>query len=419
MPVTTNTRKLAALLGASGAGIGTDGTLQAAVVGANLATQAELDAVSATVTSNTTLANLKASQVDFNSMETDVALLAMYRASDHSKETYNLTDQVIDTFTDAGNIDAGASTNETLISGAFGYGTTAAGLDGFKYMRQYILSGDYHDANAGGGAMNYDNGTGTAGHHTVSDITRSDSAAFNSADNKLFATINHSDSTYAGSWHTAGSGNAEYATFTYTTEAAAGTTKLYVGKYRTNGDPRTMKLTYSLDGVTYTEVPIAASGMTYNTNQGLSSVSLSRSAANILAMTAFPGNGNSGWSTVEGGANWSHTPAANITLVSNASTASSAPTKGDLVMQIENSKGTATINTDIKGYISRDSGTNWTLGTLVDEGSWGTNKKVLAFHDLDISSQPSGTAIRYKITTHNQVTATKFTKIHGVSFGWA
>ena len=39
MPVTTNTRKLAALLGASGAGIGTDGTLQAAAVGANLATQ--------------------------------------------------------------------------------------------------------------------------------------------------------------------------------------------------------------------------------------------------------------------------------------------------------------------------------------------------------------------------------------------
>jgi hypothetical protein len=46
MPVTSNTRKLAALLGASGAGIGTDGLLQAAGVDANLATQAELDALS-------------------------------------------------------------------------------------------------------------------------------------------------------------------------------------------------------------------------------------------------------------------------------------------------------------------------------------------------------------------------------------
>ena len=88
-----------------------------------------------------------------------------------------------------------------------------------------------------------------------------------------------------------------------------------------------------------------------------------------------------------------------------------------MVTLIENSTGTATLNTDIKGYISRDSGANWTQGTLVDEGSWGTNKKVLAFHDLDISSQPSGTAMCYKITTHNQG-ASKGTKIHATSIGW-
>ena len=44
MPVTTNTRKLAALLGASGAGIGTDGLMQPAGIDADMATQAELDA---------------------------------------------------------------------------------------------------------------------------------------------------------------------------------------------------------------------------------------------------------------------------------------------------------------------------------------------------------------------------------------
>ena len=57
MPVTTNTRKLAALLGASGGGIHTDGTLQTAAIkdgaitavkgAADLATQAELDATAA------------------------------------------------------------------------------------------------------------------------------------------------------------------------------------------------------------------------------------------------------------------------------------------------------------------------------------------------------------------------------------
>lgn len=107
----------------------------------------------------------------------------------------------------------------------------------------------------------------------------------------------------------------------------------------------------------------------------------------------------------------------NMTLQSTDTTAMTAPTTADMVMLMENSAGTATLNTDIKGYISRDSGANFTQGTLVDEGSWGTNKKILAFHDLDISSQPSGTSMCYKITTHNQA-AGKQTKVHATSIGW-
>ena len=107
----------------------------------------------------------------------------------------------------------------------------------------------------------------------------------------------------------------------------------------------------------------------------------------------------------------------NLTLQSAANTASSAPTKGDLIMLIENASGTATLNTDIKGYISRD-GTNFTQGTLIDEGSWGTNKKIVAFHNLDISGQPSGTSMKYKITTHNQSSGSKVTRIHATSLGW-
>ena len=76
------------------------------------------------------------------------------------------------------------------------------------------------------------------------------------------------------------------------------------------------------------------------------------------------------------------------------------------------------MNTDIKGYISRDSGANFTQGTLVDEGTWGTNKQILGFHDLDISAQPSGTSMCYKITTHNQVGASKETRIYATSIGW-
>ena len=107
-----------------------------------------------------------------------------------------------------------------------------------------------------------------------------------------------------------------------------------------------------------------------------------------------------------------------LTLQSTDVTAGAEPDFGEFVTLIENAYGTATLNTDIKGYISRDSGTTFTQGTLVDEGSWGTNKKVLGFHDLDISSQPSGTSMCYKITTHNQSASSKETRVYATSIGW-
>ena len=75
------------------------------------------------------------------------------------------------------------------------------------------------------------------------------------------------------------------------------------------------------------------------------------------------------------------TEGGNATLQSVDTTAvDGAPTKADLIMLVENFAGTATLNTDIKGYISRDSGTTFTQGTLVDEGSYATStKKFLHF----------------------------------------
>jgi len=107
----------------------------------------------------------------------------------------------------------------------------------------------------------------------------------------------------------------------------------------------------------------------------------------------------------------------NMTLISNATTAQAAPTKADLVMTYTNGAGTATINTDLKAYASRDDGTTWTQLTLASQGSTGAHT-ILSAHDLDISGQPSGTDMRYKITTHNQ-SASKQTRIHAVSLGWS
>ncbi len=107
----------------------------------------------------------------------------------------------------------------------------------------------------------------------------------------------------------------------------------------------------------------------------------------------------------------------NMTLVSTTTTAQATPTKADLVMTYTNGAGTATVNTDLKAYASRDDGTTWTQLTLASQGSTGAHT-ILSAHDLDISGQPSGTDMRYKITTHNQ-SATKITRVHAVSLGWA
>jgi len=111
----------------------------------------------------------------------------------------------------------------------------------------------------------------------------------------------------------------------------------------------------------------------------------------------------------------------NITLQSTDTTAEAVPTKADMVMLMEDTAGTATLNTDIKGFVSRDSGSTFIEGTLVDEGHWGigpslATKRILAFHDLSFTGA-SGTAMCYKITTHNQ-SASKDTRIHATSIGW-
>ena len=107
-----------------------------------------------------------------------------------------------------------------------------------------------------------------------------------------------------------------------------------------------------------------------------------------------------------------------MSLVSNATTAEAEPTKGDVVFTHTTAGGgSTTLNTDVKAYASRDDGTTWTLMTLEDQGNTG-NHDIASAHNVDLSGQPSGTAMRYKIETLNQ-SATKETRIQAVSLGWS
>ena len=106
---------------------------------------------------------------------------------------------------------------------------------------------------------------------------------------------------------------------------------------------------------------------------------------------------------------------ANMTMISTATTASSQADRASVVLTYVDTTGTATINTDIKVYASRD-GTNYTEGTLVDQGSTGAHKIVTA-NNIDISGQPAGTTMKYKVTTHNQ-SGSKETRVEAISLGW-
>ena len=108
-----------------------------------------------------------------------------------------------------------------------------------------------------------------------------------------------------------------------------------------------------------------------------------------------------------------------LTLVSNATTAESAPTKGDIVMTYTNGAGTTVLNTDLTAEFSADDGATWTSTTLVAQGNTGSASPhfIVAAHDVTRTST-SGTSMRYRIKTLNQ-TALKETRIQAVSLGWS
>ena len=140
MPVTTNTRKLAALLGASGAGIGTDGLLQAAAVDANLATQAELDAIPV---------------YDDVSVRQDITTLALRQAIGDNNVAYNLPDSFIDIFQD----DSGIGTETDTDRNASEYMETTGGTTADSPTTIPSSSSDWNGSTAN---FTYASGTVTA-----------------------------------------------------------------------------------------------------------------------------------------------------------------------------------------------------------------------------------------------------------------
>ena len=117
-----------------------------------------------------------------------------------------------------------------------------------------------------------------------------------------------------------------------------------------------------------------------------------------------------------------HGNQSDLTLVSTATTAEAVPTKGDLIIVASEASAVIALgnglNGDLRGYISRNGGSNYTQVTLVKEGVVSGDQAIYSAHDVDISSQPSGSSMRWKVTTHNQ-SGSNITQIRDVSLGWS
>jgi len=105
---------------------------------------------------------------------------------------------------------------------------------------------------------------------------------------------------------------------------------------------------------------------------------------------------------------------ASTTIVSEPFTSSSVATSARIVVFEENID-TPTLNTDIIASISRDAGVTFTNATLTDSGYvTGSSGQRILTGQADISGQPSGQSMRWKLAlANNQV------KIHGVALQWS
>ena len=110
----------------------------------------------------------------------------------------------------------------------------------------------------------------------------------------------------------------------------------------------------------------------------------------------------------------------NMTLVSNAYSAATAPTKADLVMTYSNGTGTAVLGTNITAEASMDGGTTWTDFAIAPSDSQGTTggNTIVTKSNITLTST-SGTSMRWRIKTLVQSSGTMVTRIHAVSLGWS
>ena len=107
-------------------------------------------------------------------------------------------------------------------------------------------------------------------------------------------------------------------------------------------------------------------------------------------------------------------PVVNATGSYQSTTINAAATtsKMGVVVTYTDATGTATLNTDLKVFLSANNGANYTEVTLVAQPNFATGVKMAKANDVTISN--TGTQLKYKVEFANQ-SASKETRVNGVS----
>jgi hypothetical protein len=103
----------------------------------------------------------------------------------------------------------------------------------------------------------------------------------------------------------------------------------------------------------------------------------------------------------------------NLVVASQALTAAAAPTSIKIVALVEEAD-TITLGTDLIFAVSRDGGTSWTNATMNDRFT-ANAIHVLESAAIDVTAQPSGASVKWRITTANN----KMVKVHGINLYWS
>ena len=93
--------------------------------------------------------------------------------------------------------------------------------------------------------------------------------------------------------------------------------------------------------------------------------------------------------------------------------AAATTSKMGVVITYTDHAGTATLNTDLKVFLSANNGTNYTQVTLVALPNFATGVKMAKANDVTISN--TGTQLKYKVEFANQASGSKETRVTGVS----